>query len=94
MKSNCCKAPMRVVGTETKHYRCNHCGMPCDQAQEETKPTYQEGYDQGIVDGLKLSIEAIENNYDANVMANMSSYDCEAHIHTLISNLIKQHSGE
>lgn len=30
MISNCCKAPMRVVGTVTKHYRCNHCGMPCD----------------------------------------------------------------
>jgi hypothetical protein len=31
MKSNCCQAIMRTVGTLTKHYRCVECGKACDE---------------------------------------------------------------
>jgi len=30
MKSNCCKADVRVEGDTTKYYVCNECGKSCD----------------------------------------------------------------
>lgn len=38
MKSNCCNQGMTVVtgGEGTSHYRCNHCGNPCDPTPPTT----------------------------------------------------------
>jgi hypothetical protein len=35
-KSNCCSAPVKVVGNTTKYYICTECKEPCDR-EEETK---------------------------------------------------------
>jgi len=86
-ESDCCKAAMRVVGTETKHYRCNHCGMPCDQAQEETKPTHQDDDKRGILEGLKLAREEV-------IKGLFTEPVCISDVVKAIDELIEQHSGE
>ena len=30
IKSNCCRAKVKVVGRTTLHYECCKCGKPCD----------------------------------------------------------------
>lgn len=35
--SNCCHAPMTVVGKTTMYYVCTKCGMACDMATDNQK---------------------------------------------------------
>lgn len=51
-------------------------------------------YRAGMLEGMRLALTTIEDTYDSNYMATLSSYGCHEDICQKLEKLIKQHEGK
>lgn len=104
MKSNCCQEKMDVAGKTTKYYTCMKCEKPCDPWQcircdklldeyvHTCTPTKQ--YRAGIIEGMKLAHDKVDDSYDSNRMSLFNSYGYHEEVLSMISELIEQYENK